>query len=109
MNYARKDLIDRLRAAYGYTVLEAQRTVDDHLAAMRDLIEKLVPGERLILENIGSLQCNVDVRPMGEACYILHFKPSTLLAAHLRARTLPSSDSRVIAARTRFLRQRGKA
>ncbi|MDP2361991.1 MAG: hypothetical protein Q8O14_14785 [bacterium] len=86
MNYSKKDLVKRLRAAYGYSARDGQRAVGDVIRAMLDLTETLQPGDALSLEHIGILACRV--RPWkGQDKHQIAFSPSPLLRAHLRART----------------------
>jgi hypothetical protein len=99
MGYTKQHLIRRLRAAHGYSINEATRTVRDVLSALRDLLDDLDTDESLMLEHVGRLQCQVRILADGSNGHAIRFQPCETLAAQLHRRSLPQNDPRVILAR----------
>lgn len=93
MNKSRKDMILRLRSAYGYSVRDAQKAVEDMLNTLRDLIEDLEVGESLSLEHIGRLQLCARQWRSGRS-HRIRFLPSCMMAAQLRARGAMDDEPR---------------
>ena len=57
MTLTQSDLIQRLRDAHGYSLLEARRAVADVAGALTDLLDQLELGDRLMLRHLGRFEC----------------------------------------------------
>ncbi len=57
MTLTQSDLIERLRDAHGYSLLEARRAVHDVAGALTDLLDQLELGDRLMLRHLGRFEC----------------------------------------------------
>jgi hypothetical protein len=90
----KQHVIRRLRAACGYSDLDARRTVKDVLTVLRDLLEDLGTDESLVLEHIGRFVSHPTVRHSGKSLHRLHFQPCESMVALFYRRPLAPTDPR---------------